>query len=293
MRANSPANIVLINGESGMGKTRLGEQLCSYAKEDDGFFIRGKFDQSSYDTAALPYSGITNAFREFCAKLEQREDDREGIVKALNRELDPSEGTLLCDAFPPLKRLVPYNEEETSSDPSTFINDSSRSSQNRSYRLNYVLEKFMSTVTTSVNDPIVFLMDDMQVSGSYNTRTVLIMVIRNKLFHFFYLQWSDASSLALIKTMASAAKSPFIFVFTFRPLARDNPFIQMIDKLGKRNNVAEISLRGLSANGVHELVCGVLGLDSESERCGQLSTFLCRLTKGSKYTSNNMFSRTL
>jgi predicted ATPase len=154
--------IVLINGESGLGKTRLAEKLCSYATDDDGFSIRGKFDQSAYGAANFRYSGITHAFAELCSQLDQREDDKEDILRAVSREIDINEGTFLCEAFPSLKRLLPHNDDETTSDPSKFT-DFSMSSKNRSHRLNYLLKKFTSAVT-SVGDPIVFLLDDVQVS---------------------------------------------------------------------------------------------------------------------------------
>ena len=177
MRRDSPANILLINGESGMGKTKLAEELLSYAKEDDGFYIRGKFDLATFGKANLPYSGITNAFRELCSQLEQREDVRNKIVQALEKEIEPSEGTLLCEAFPSLRGLLPYREDETSSELSKlFADDSSRSSKNRSNRLNYLFNKFISAITGLVADPIIFLMDDMQVSMHFNDCLVLGLV---------------------------------------------------------------------------------------------------------------------
>jgi hypothetical protein len=80
--------------------------------------------------------------------------------------------------------------------------------------------------------------------------------------------------------MASSAKNPFIFVFTYRPIPNDHPFLKMIEEVEKRNSVAELKLKGLSANNVHALVCDLLSMDRNSEHCGKLSTFLCRITNG-------------
>ena len=166
LRRNSPANIVLINGESGFGKTKLAEKLRSYVEEDEGFFIRGKFDQSC--AANTPYSGITNAFEEFCNQLEKRPDDRRDFLRALARnfETNNEETTLLCEAFPCLgSLLLRDNHDEIPSDILGY-SDSSRSTKHRSNRLNYVLKKFISAIT-SVGETIIFLLDDMQVSSYF------------------------------------------------------------------------------------------------------------------------------
>jgi predicted ATPase len=156
LNQNSPANLILICGESGLGKTTLAEVLRSYAKEDDGFFIRGKFEQSSASGAAnVPYAGITNAFREYCSLLEERGDDREEVVMALKREIHENDGSLLCDAIPSLRNII----RDTCSEESV---DELASTKNRFHRLNYLLKKFIRVIS-STGDPIIFLLDDMQV----------------------------------------------------------------------------------------------------------------------------------
>lgn len=82
--------------------------------------------------------------------------------------------------------------------------------------------------------------------------------------------------------MARSATSPFIFVFTYRPIPDDHPFIKLIDELAKISRVDQIMLRGLDTCDVHELVCDILDLDMSCERCYQLSSFLRRITNGSK-----------
>ena len=101
-------------------------------------------------------------------------------------------------------------------------------------------------------------------------------------FFQYFKQWSDACSLSLIKTIVCSATSPFIIVFTYRPIRDDHPFIKLIDYLGKKSRVDQIMLRGLDTCHVHELVCDVLGMDINCERCHELSSFLRRITNGSK-----------
>jgi predicted ATPase len=158
LNQNSPANLTLICGDSGLGKTKLAEVLHSYAKEDDGFFIRGKFEQSSASGAAnVPYAGITNAFREYCSLLEERRDDREEVVRALKREIHENDGSgsLICEAIPSLRKII----QDTCSEECV---DELASTKNRFHRLKYLLKKFIRVIS-SRGDPIIFLLDDMQV----------------------------------------------------------------------------------------------------------------------------------
>ena len=125
MSQNSHASVILIHGDSGLGKTKLAETLRPHLGEsgrererailliciakivsftlymsvltffvlptqnrDDGYFIRGKFDQLSFGSANRPYSGISSAFSEYCNAVEQR--DRETwkeVAEKLRREI--------------------------------------------------------------------------------------------------------------------------------------------------------------------------------------------------------------
>ncbi|KAL3798194.1 hypothetical protein HJC23_005755 [Cyclotella cryptica] len=248
---NSPANLILICGGSGLGKTKLAETLRVYAVEDDGFFIRGKFDQSSYGAASLPYSGIDHAFREYCSQLKKRTDDRNRVVKALKKEFQKDEGSLLCEAIPSLRDLIEDSRYEVSFHHSESSDDPT-STKNRFHMLSYLVKKFIRVIS-SLGDPIIFLLDDMQ--------------------------WSDASTLDLVKVLACGAKNPFLFIFTYRPVASDHPFLQLIKSLYNSNNVAQITLHCLGSDDVNEMVCSILGEHISGNSCS-LSDFIFRITHG-------------
>ena len=158
----SPANLVLIDGNSGLGKTRLAEKLRTYVMDDDGFFIRGKFDQSSYVSANLPYSGITNAFGEFSSQLENRPEERNRIIETLKTKLHSNERAILCAVFPSLSNLLQYEDDETAS-VSLGYSDPCAFSTNHLNRLKYLLKKLTCAIS-SLGDPIIYLLDDMQAS---------------------------------------------------------------------------------------------------------------------------------
>jgi predicted ATPase len=285
LNQNSPANVVLICGGSGLGKTKLAETLRVYAVEDDGFFIRVKFDQSSYGAASLPYSGIDNAFREYCSQLNTRSVDREIVVKALKKEFQKDEGSLLCEAIPSLRDVIEDRCDQVSSNRSESADDLA-STKNRFHMLSYLVKKFIRVIS-SIGDPIIFLLDDMQVRfASACAATYLLLILRlvsSILYHLYVEKWSDTSSLDLVRVLASSAKNPFLFIFTYRPVTSDHPFLQLIKSLEERNrnNVEEITLNCLGRDDVNDMISNILG-----ERiCGNvrsLSDFLFRITHGSK-----------
>eukprot|EP00804_Cyclotella_cryptica_P021476 CCRYP_005799-RA/>CCRYP_005799-RA protein AED:0.04 eAED:0.04 QI:150/1/1/1/0.83/0.85/7/550/1028 len=253
LNQNSPANLVLIRGGSGLGKTILAETLRVYAIEDDGFFIRGKFDKSSYGAASLPYSGINSALSDYCSLLNKREEDREKVVKALKKEIQNHEVSILCEALPSLRGILEHGRDEVTSYQLEAADDPT-STKSRFHILSYIIKKFIRVIS-SMGDPIVFLLDDMQ--------------------------WSDASSVDLVRILACGAKNPFLFIFTYRPVASDHPFLQLITSLEERNHnsVAEVTLHCLGCNDVYEMVSSILGGHVGSD-FRSLSDFLFRITNG-------------
>lgn len=175
LNRNSPAKLVLICGGSGLGKTKLAETLRVYAVEDDGFFIRGKFDQSSYGAASLPYSGIDNAFRDYCSQLKKRTVDREIVVKALKKEFKKDEGSLLCEAIPSLRDVIEDRCDVVSSNHSDSADDLA-STKNRFHMLSFLVKKFIRVIS-SIGDPIIFLLDDMQVRFTSPLAEIYLLII--------------------------------------------------------------------------------------------------------------------
>ncbi len=210
---DSPASVILVWGDSGVGKSKIAESLRPHILEDDGYFIRGKFDQlsccgdmdlsseSHTNSSHVPYAGISSAFVEYCDLLEGRGSEawREVAMK-LKREIGIEEGRVLFDAIPALKRIftcedayredssltsrengsqirndrnLPSNrnkihgcyslEEEEKKQSDRSLESRHDYTESRAHRLNNLLKKFIHAIS-SVGDPIVLLVDDVQVS---------------------------------------------------------------------------------------------------------------------------------
>ena len=155
-------------------------------------FIRGKFDQLSYGSANRPYSGIASAFAEYCSAVEQRDQETwEELKHKLRHEVKGEEVKLLFEAIPSLRKIFGEDndfvhhhnassgkfianrrhscsacsnhhlhtiDEEEKLQHSLYV-----SSENRNHILNQLIKR-VTSVMSSIGDPIVFLIDDIQVS---------------------------------------------------------------------------------------------------------------------------------
>mmetsp|Transcript_36638 Transcript_36638/g.77303 ORF Transcript_36638/g.77303 Transcript_36638/m.77303 type:complete len:1032 (-) Transcript_36638:196-3291(-) len=267
MGQSNVASVILIQGESGLGKTKLAETLRSHVEEDNGYFIQGKFDQLSYGSANRPYAGIASAFAEYCSAVEQRsQETRNEVAEKLRQETNGGEGRLLFGAIPSLRKLVecPHSNDAMhlshSCDACQYLYEdegmmrdnleSFSKSEGGSHRLNYLIKRVVSTIS-SIGDPIVILIDD--------------------------IQWANKTEMDALKAMMVGAMNPFMFIFTCRP--GDHPFLKVTEEFEGKT---EIALQCLSRNSVRELVADMLKIDNPNE-CTSLANFVSRVSHGNPF----------
>ncbi|KAL7541321.1 hypothetical protein ACHAXR_010809 [Thalassiosira sp. AJA248-18] len=265
MGHNSPATVIIIRGDSGLGKTKLAETLRPHVVEDDGYFIQGKFDQLSYGSAYRPYSGIASAFAEYCSAVEERSQDTwNEVTHKLRQEIKTDEGKLLFQAIPSLRKIIGsecqqdevvlnrrhscdacihYETEEEEKIPETLDSFSESSS----HRLNYLIKRVVAIIS-SIGDPIVFLIDD--------------------------IQWANKTEIDVLKALMTGAINPFMFIFTCRPGA--HPFLKVTDDYGGKT---EIMLQSLRRDSVRDMVAETLSIDNPDD-CTSLANFISRVTDG-------------
>ncbi|KAL7547914.1 hypothetical protein ACHAWF_011188 [Thalassiosira exigua] len=264
----SSASIILINGDSGMGKTVLAETLRSHVVEDDGYFLQGKFDQMSYHSASRPYAGISSLFAEYCSSITQRgEEAREEVAEKLRSEIKGEEAKLLIEAIPSLRKLigVDFAVEEKSKRRHSCdgcqhhvdvhesvggLDGSQIYSESSGNRFIYLIKRVVSVIS-SVGDPIVFLVDD--------------------------VQWANKTEIDALKALMKGALNPCLLIFTCRP--GNHPFLKVTDEFGEKT---EILLQSLNRNTVRELVASMLSIN-DVEDCTSLSNFISHVTNGNPF----------
>jgi len=97
------AEIMLVAGYSGVGKTALVHEVHKPMTEKRGYFATGKFDQFQKNT---PYSAITQAFNEFCRYLLL--ESAENLANWQTKILDAvgNNGQIIIDVIPDLELVI-------------------------------------------------------------------------------------------------------------------------------------------------------------------------------------------
>ncbi len=160
-------SLVLINGRSGTGKTRLALKLKEIANGKGCHFIEGKFDHLQKN---IPYSALINGIQSHIDNILAGEDERvlfwsDRFRKALGRS-----GKVVADIIPNLELLTGPREE--------VLPMSGTESQNR---FNNAFVKFIKSLGT-FERPTVFLIDDLQWAdlGSITILQNLLQEASNK-----------------------------------------------------------------------------------------------------------------
>lgn len=139
--------LMLVFGNSGVGKSVLVEQLYRPVIKEGGFFISGKFDQLRTD---VPYSAFSQALGRLVSQiLLLNEKDLGHWKHELHRLLHPI-GRVLFDIIPGLERLL-ENEPEL-----PVLNG-----VEAQLRFNYALNNFFQVFSDS-SKPLVIFIDDLQ-----------------------------------------------------------------------------------------------------------------------------------
>src|SRR6202158_4194714 len=100
---NGAAELVLVSGYSGIGKSSVVNELQRVVVEPRGLFASGKFDQYKRD---IPYSTLAQAFQSLIRPLLAKSDlELAGWREAFREALGPN-GRLIIDLVPELKLIV-------------------------------------------------------------------------------------------------------------------------------------------------------------------------------------------
>ena len=111
--------LVLIYGDSGVGKTALASSLQDRIRRNKrGLYVSGKFDLYLQD--AQPYFGIATACRELCGKILQlptslsrsKANFFQEIQETLVANLNAHDIQLLTNLIPELQEIVDYYDDD-------------------------------------------------------------------------------------------------------------------------------------------------------------------------------------
>ncbi len=145
--ANGISEMMLIAGFSGIGKTAVVNEVHKPITRQQGYFIKGKFDQFNRN---IPLSAFVQALRDLMGQLLSESDAQLGQWRAKILAAVGDNGQVLIEVIPELERIIGKQP------PTPEI--SGTAAQNR---FNLLFQKFIAVFTTAEH-PLVMFLDDLQ-----------------------------------------------------------------------------------------------------------------------------------
>lgn len=233
---------VFISGLSGIGKTRLIQELQKPLVKNRGYFTSGKFDQYQKN---IPYSSLIQALRNLIRTFLTESDSQVEQWRVRILEAVESHGRIITDVVPELEFIIGPQPEVAHLPPVEARN-----------RFNNLFGIFLASLASEDN-PLVLFIDDLQWCDSAT---------------FEFLQ----------NLFANHQEHPFLFfmgAYRHNEVDSSHPLSKLIDKIQEENGpLAEIRLEPLTDADCHEMVAYIL--DSSLESTASLAEFIAHLTEG-------------
>ncbi|TEB15979.1 Serine/threonine-protein kinase PrkC [Pelotomaculum sp. FP] len=233
---------LFISGLSGIGKTRLIQELQKPIVKHRGYFTSGKFDVYQRN---IPYSSLIQALRNLMRTFLTESDERVALWKKSILKAVGQNGKILTDVIPELEILIGPQPEVQQLPPVESLN-----------RFNDLFDRFLKCLASEQN-PLTLFIDDLQWcdAASFEFLTNIFANYKDHPYLFFlgaYRHNEVESSHPLTKLIRSAKESS-------QPLK-------------------EIRLGPLQPQHCHEMVSYIL--DAPLVQTETLSDFISMLSEG-------------
>ncbi len=233
---------MFISGLSGIGKTRLIQELQKPLVRNRGYFTSGKFDQYQKN---IPYSSLIQALRNLMRTFLTESDAQVKQWRSKILEAVGDLGRVITDVVPELEFIIGAQPEVTHLPPVEARN-----------RFNNLFGRFITCMANEAH-PLVLFIDDLQWC---DTAT------------FDFLQ----------VIFANPEEHPYLFfigAYRHNEVDTAHPLTKLIRNIQQRNNaLQEIRLSALGEDKCHEMVAYIL--DSSLDATANLAQFIERLTEG-------------
>lgn len=233
---------LFISGYSGIGKTRLIQELQKPIVKHQGYFSSGKFDVYQKN---IPYSSLIQAFRNLTRTFLTESDERVEVWK--NKILDAVgiNGRVITDVIPELQVLIGPQPEVRPLPPVESRN-----------RFLDTFGKFLTCLATK-DSPMVLFIDDLQWCDI-------------------------ASFEFLTSIFESHKEHPYLFLlgaYRHNEVDSSHPLTKLIKlTIEEKKPLKELRLGPILDEHSHEMVAYIL--DSGMEQTKLLAQFIAKLTEG-------------
>lgn len=159
--AQGQAELMLVAGFSGIGKTAVVNEVHKPIARQHGYFIKGKFDQFNRN---IPFSAFVQAFRDLMGQLLSESNTQLAAWQANILEAVGENGQILIEVIPELERIIGKQP------PVPEL--SGNAAQNR---FNLLFHKFIQVFTTPEH-PLVMFLDDLQWADSASLKLMRLLI---------------------------------------------------------------------------------------------------------------------
>ncbi|MBL0712138.1 MAG: AAA family ATPase, partial [Desulfosarcina sp.] len=238
------AQLLLIAGYSGVGKTSLVHEIQKEVITKQAIFIEGKFDQFH---RALPYSAWEQAFTQLVNNwLAGSETSLAGWRETILDSVGDN-GQILIDIIPALERII---------GPQPKV-PQLRGIENQN-RFNYYFSHFISSLATSENSLVVFL-DDLQ-----------------------WIDLASLNLIETLFTAGSTNNLLVIGAYRNNEVGADHPLVASQDRMrAESDQVTVITLGDLALDDTNQLLVDSLQLSVAD--CRDLNRVLVDKTAGNPF----------
>ena len=237
------AELVLVSGYTGIGKSVLVHELHREIAKARGYFISGKFDQLN---RSVPYASVVRAFQELVHQLLTEHSAalarwKERILAAVG-----GNGKLLVDVIPDLQLIIGPQPEVPALNATAALN-----------RFTLVFQDFLR-VFTAREHPLVIFLDDLQ-----------------------WADLASLALLKLI--MTGPERGSLLVIGAYRSTDADaaGPLAKALGEIRESVHVSEVALGPLGRADVGHFVADALG--AGPQQTGALSSVVFDKTAGNPF----------
>ena len=242
----SHAEMILVSGYSGIGKTAIVNEVHKPIVRQRGYFISGKFDQFNRN---IPYSAIITAFQ---ALINQLLTENATQIASWKHQLLDSlipNAQVIIDVIPEVQFIIGPQPEVPQLGPTE--------SQNR---FNRVFQQFLK-VFCQPQHPVVLFLDDLQWADSASLKLMQLL-----------MSDSDSQYLLIIGAYRDNEVNP------------THPLIQTLEKIRESGaNLNNITVQPLAINHVSQLIADTLNESAATRRIQSFSELLFSKTQGNPF----------
>ena len=212
--ADGGAELLLVTGYSGIGKSALVHEVHKPVAARRGYFVGGKFDQFKRN---VPYSAINQALGELIRQILTESESRIAVWSAKLQKALGSNAQLMIEAIPELEYLI-------GKQPPVPAMGGARNTYS------YVMQSFVN-VFTKAEHPLVLFLDDLQWADAASLKLIDVL-----------MRGTDEPSLLMVGAYRDNDVDPA------------HPLMMAIDGIKSAAPVSTIEVKALPEQSIVELL---------------------------------------